>query len=240
MALCIDWTQKPNKKRGIWPLLGLPGWCLGLAAWSLARPWPPSLPLWIGTCQLKQDKGTGHRLHPVPLPPTHNLVPERRLAGLEETGNFLPSWPEPSPTVLLPPPAPHSAQYHGSSLPAPCTGACDPGPQVGTLPTLPPPRSHIPLSTLANGTAGQRGLLTDRTPVVYAHQASRLPAGSSTTPPAEPAPYMVSVRGGSQAHPSHSEPSGRRDGSGKHHARLGSCSTSLSATWGGVQAWGLR
>ena len=36
---------------------------------------------------------------------------------------------------------------------------------------------------------------------------------------AESAPYMISVHGRSQAHPSHSEPSGHRDGSGKDHAK---------------------
>lgn len=140
----------------------------------------------------------------------------------------MPSWPEHSPAVLPPPPA---------SLPASCIGAY--GRHSGH-PT--PPSSHIPLSILANGTAGRTGLLTDRTPVIYAHQASSLPSGSSTTLPAGPAPYMISVRGGSQAHPSHSEPSGCREGPPQAgELLLGKVPAPLGLQPGeGGRAWGLR
>lgn len=61
---------------------------------SLARPWPPSLPLWIGTCQLKQDKD---RTQTAPRATAPNPRSGSRTvpgwAG-RDSKTLLPSWPE--------------------------------------------------------------------------------------------------------------------------------------------------
>lgn len=93
---------------------------------------------------------------------------------------------------------PCSSPASPAFLPASLTGAYDPGPQVGSLPTPPLPAATSSYPLWPIGQLAEQGFHRQDT----CFMPTRHPvSGSSTTLPAEPTPYMISVHGGSQAPP---------------------------------------